>query len=219
MRKPDLAPRRAVVRRMPAADRRADILASVLPCFARLGFAAAGTRELAGASGVTEPVLYRHFRNKNDLFAGVLDLVRDRIATALQSTLAGHATASDRLRALVLALPDNLAGLRAELQILNGAACASESKAHQNAVRRVYEAIGDLLARALTDSDLRPGVDPQTAAHFVLEAGLGASLLRPLRVRGVTHRAYGDRALDLLSAALLGRGSSRRQRPARGGKR
>ncbi len=53
---------------MTAEDRKLAIVRAALPLFARKGFAATTTRELARAAGVSEPLLYRHFPGKEALY-------------------------------------------------------------------------------------------------------------------------------------------------------
>src|SRR5207342_1657397 len=59
--------------RMKSAERRAAIVRSAIHLFAEKGFRGATTRELAAAAGVTEPVLYQHFRAKSDLYSAIIE--------------------------------------------------------------------------------------------------------------------------------------------------
>ncbi|MHB2166398.1 TetR/AcrR family transcriptional regulator [Alsobacter sp. R-9] len=61
-------------RRMSAERRRADIVARAAVVFAEHGFGT-GTRELAAAIGVTQPLLYRYFPSKDDLVREVYEHV------------------------------------------------------------------------------------------------------------------------------------------------
>jgi AcrR family transcriptional regulator len=59
--------------RMKSDERRAAIVRSASRLFAEKGFRGATTRELASALGVTEPVLYQHFRAKRDLYSAIIE--------------------------------------------------------------------------------------------------------------------------------------------------
>ncbi len=59
--------------RMKSEQRRAAIVRTAIHLFAEKGFRGATTRELAAAAGVTEPVLYRHFRTKRDLYSAIIE--------------------------------------------------------------------------------------------------------------------------------------------------
>lgn len=53
---------------MSAGDRKQAIVRAALPLFARQGYAATTTRELAKVAGVSEPLLYKHFPGKEALY-------------------------------------------------------------------------------------------------------------------------------------------------------
>ncbi|SRR5581483_8446989 len=63
----------AMKRRMKSEERRAAIVAVAARLFAEKGFRGTTTRELASILNVTEPVLYRHFRTKRDLYHAIID--------------------------------------------------------------------------------------------------------------------------------------------------
>jgi AcrR family transcriptional regulator len=56
---------------MSKAERRDAIVKAVLPVFARKGFHAATTKELAEAAQVSEALLYKHFPSKESLFGAI----------------------------------------------------------------------------------------------------------------------------------------------------
>src|SRR5215471_18249552 len=85
--------------------------------FARSGYAEASTGELARASEVTEPMLYKHFGSKKGLFLAVLqefgaqflELLHERIfSRAEQDVLDALAHVVDDYRAAINADPDTL---------------------------------------------------------------------------------------------------------------
>jgi AcrR family transcriptional regulator len=59
--------------RMKGDQRRAAIVAEAIRLFAEKGFRGATTRELARSLGVTEPVLYQHFKTKRDLYTAIIE--------------------------------------------------------------------------------------------------------------------------------------------------
>lgn len=72
--------------RLPAAQRRSQLLETAVGVFAEQGYHAASMNDVAEAAGVTKPVLYQHFSSKRDLFVELLtsigDELRDTIAKA-----------------------------------------------------------------------------------------------------------------------------------------
>ena len=65
---------RTVTTRLPAAERRGQLLDVALDVFGTAGFHHASMNDIAEAAGVTKPVLYQHFPSKRALY---LELLRD----------------------------------------------------------------------------------------------------------------------------------------------
>lgn len=71
---------------MSAELRRAQIIDSARTVFARQGYAASRTREIAAEAGVNEAMLYRHFPSKEELFeASVLESIDAAMVRATQN--------------------------------------------------------------------------------------------------------------------------------------
>ena len=58
-------------KRLSCEERKEAIVKAVLPLFARNGFAKTTTKQLAGAAGVSEALLYKHFPSKETLYARI----------------------------------------------------------------------------------------------------------------------------------------------------
>jgi AcrR family transcriptional regulator len=58
---------------MTSEERRAAILAAAVRLFAERGFRGTTTRALARAVGVSEPVLYEHFKSKHELYKAIVE--------------------------------------------------------------------------------------------------------------------------------------------------
>lgn len=75
--------------RLPAPERRRQLLDIALVEFGRDGFRGTSMDRIAESAGVTKPVLYQHFASKRALFAEVLDDVGRRLATRIGEATAG----------------------------------------------------------------------------------------------------------------------------------
>ena len=80
--------------RMRGEERYAAIVRSAIRLFAEKGFRGATTRELASALGVTEPVLYRHFPTKRDLYNAIIEAKAEQASERVH-TLRRYAEAGD----------------------------------------------------------------------------------------------------------------------------
>ena len=60
-------------KRMKADQRRQEIIRAAMEVFARNGFGGSTTREIAENAGISEAMIYSHFRNKQDLYTAIID--------------------------------------------------------------------------------------------------------------------------------------------------
>ncbi len=78
--------------RLPAAERRDQLLATALVTFAGQGYHQASMNDIADAAGVTKPVLYQHFGSKRELFLEVLREVGDDLRERVRDATLGAPT-------------------------------------------------------------------------------------------------------------------------------
>ena len=71
-----------------AADRRDEILVAAQTCFARSGFHQTSMQEICTEAGMSPGNLYRYFRSKEDIIAGIAE--RDRADAAQQFAAVGQ---------------------------------------------------------------------------------------------------------------------------------
>jgi len=102
----DMSPRKSAPARLPAGERREQLLETALDLFSRKGFKGTTTKEIAAAAGVTEAIVFRHFPSKQALYQAVLD--RSHESAEMQEWLAKSRACMDRnddaglLRAIAL---------------------------------------------------------------------------------------------------------------------
>src|ERR671936_1737727 len=73
--------------RLPAAERRSAIIEAALRVFSEGSYAGATTAEIAREAGVSEPLLYRHFSSKRELYFACLDEAWRRIRSRLEAKI------------------------------------------------------------------------------------------------------------------------------------
>ena len=82
-------PRKPSVRpRLTAAERRASLVDTACRVFSEGSYRGTTTAEIARAAGVTEPILYRHFSSKRDLYLACLSEAWDRVRTIWDAAVA-----------------------------------------------------------------------------------------------------------------------------------
>ena len=59
--------------RMPADERRHQICQIAMKLFSERGFSGTTTKEIANSAGISEATVFKHFSNKDELYAAILD--------------------------------------------------------------------------------------------------------------------------------------------------
>ena len=151
--------------RLSAQERRELILLRAKEVFARHSYREASTSLLASASGITEPMLYKHFGSKQGLFLAVLDHFGNQFIEQWQERIEQHAC-EDLKSALAEAAIDHYAVVKADPDVLKvifqGQAAAADDPAFGQATYRyimqVYQTFQRLMAQAqearLIDADV-----------------------------------------------------------------
>jgi AcrR family transcriptional regulator len=85
--------------RLPAGQRRRQLLDVACPIFAERGFHATAMDDVAAAAGVTKPVLYQHFPSKRALYVELLDDVGHQLLAELRSATSHATTGRERVEA------------------------------------------------------------------------------------------------------------------------
>jgi AcrR family transcriptional regulator len=74
--------------RLPAAERRQAIVDAALRVFSEGSYRGTTTAEIAREAGVSEPILYRHFASKRDLYLAAIEEAWKRLRTTWEQAMA-----------------------------------------------------------------------------------------------------------------------------------
>ena len=168
--------------RLPAAERRAGLVDAALRVFAEGSYDGATTAEIARAAGVSEPILYRHFGSKRDLYVACLDEMWQRLRGTVEEILA----AEPDPREWPFAMPKAIGRLRGEgihpnqlwIQALSQASEDPDlRRLVRKHVREVHDYVADHNRRAQAEGGVADNLDPNAEAWV----GLGIGLLRSVQ--------------------------------------
>jgi AcrR family transcriptional regulator len=139
--------------RLPAAERRRQLLDVAVDVFAANGFHATSMDQVAEAAGVTKPVLYQHFRSKRNLYLALLDDVGSRLLEAITKATAAASSPREQVIAGFVAYFRFVTDSESAFQLLFGSG-ARRDQEFADYVRQVEAAIADAVAdRIDTDID------------------------------------------------------------------
>ena len=164
--------------RLTAEARRQAVLDTACRVFARSSYRAATTAEIAREAGISEPILYRHFGSKRDLYLACLDE-----AWASFRVVCEQAVAEDPVGCLG-AIADAYMAKRARIRVIDlwiqALTEASEDRVIAAALRKQVREVHDFFADVIRDGQ-RIGVlnaerDPIAEAWIFVAGGLLATI-------------------------------------------
>ena len=181
-----------VKQRLTAEARRQAVLDTAGRVFSRSSYRGATTAEIAREAGISEPILYRHFGSKRDLYLACLDEASER------------AIAEDPMKCLG-AVADAYMSKGKKIRLIDlwiqALTVSAEDKVIAAALRRQVREVHDFFADLIRDGQRR-GVlhadrDPEAEAWIFVAGGLLATMDGRLggllgddlqRVRAERHR-------------------------------
>jgi AcrR family transcriptional regulator len=194
--------------RMPAAKRREQLLETALALFASRGFAGATTSELARAAGVTEPIIYRHFKSKKDLFIAVIERTSEITLEMWERQLRGSKDPAHRLRRLIGANPmvsDKGRGVyRVVVQAMMEIEDPDVLAALQQHITKIHAFVTREIIEAQEEGQVSKRFSPEITGWLLLHQGLGFGILAPLNIPHHAVDEHGIRVRDVIAELMLG---------------
>jgi AcrR family transcriptional regulator len=164
--------------RLRAEERRQAVLDTACHVFFKSSYRGATTAEIAREAGITEPILYRHFGSKRDLYLACLDE-----AWGSFRDLAVQALTDDPGRCLG-AIADAYMAKKSKLRLVDlwiqALSEASDdaviAKAVRGQIREVHDFFADVIRHGQEAGVIQPDRDPVAEAWIFVAGGLLATL-------------------------------------------
>lgn len=168
----------AAAKRLPREARRQAVLDTACRVFSRSSYRGATTAEIAREAGISEPILYRHFGSKRDLYLACLD----QTWAELQA-VAADARATDPggcLGAVANAYMSSRSRVRLIDLWIQGLSEAAEdaviAKAVKRQIRDVHASFVDLIRESQARGEVEAARDPVAEAWIFVASGLLATV-------------------------------------------
>jgi AcrR family transcriptional regulator len=167
---------------MTSEQRRAAIIWAALRLFSERGFRGTTTRELAAAAGVTEPVLYEHFKSKRDLYRAIIEVKSREGLERARSLLAPYVESNDDrgfFQAVALMLLERYAEEPAYPRLLLHLAVEGDELTSllYEQILAYHKLVATYIARRIRQGVFRP-MDPALAARAFLCMPVHHAMLR-----------------------------------------
>jgi AcrR family transcriptional regulator len=165
-------------RRLAAHERRQAVLETACRIFSQSSYRGATTAEIAREAGITEPILYRHFGSKRELYLACLDEAwrsfREESEQAIEENPSG----------CVGAIVDAYSAKRAKLRLVDlwiqALVEASDdpviAKALRKQIREVHAFFAELMRHGQEQGVVHAERDPVAEAWLFMAGGLLATI-------------------------------------------
>ncbi len=152
--------------RLPAAERREQLLRTAVGVFAEHGYHATSMNDVAEAAGVTKPVLYQHFSSKRELFIELLADIGQELRVTISKATADAAGPRQQIengfRAYFSFVDDHTDSFR----VLFGSGARRDPE-FASFARGVETSIADAIAELIV-VDGQPAPQRQVLAHSIV---------------------------------------------------
>jgi len=164
--------------RLPAAERRSAVIDAALRVFSEGSYAGATTADIAREAGVSEPILYRHFGSKRDLYCACLDEAWLRIRRKIEAKIAAlgtaegwHAIGPATMREMKVLLPSLW------MQAITEAGEDEEIRRHvRRHMREVHDFFADTLRQVQAEGAVASDRNPDAEAWIFVAGSLLVSI-------------------------------------------
>ena len=175
--------------RLSAAERRAALVETALQVFTDGSYRGTTTAEIAREAGVSEPVLYRHFRSKRDLYLACIDEAWRRLRTHWEQAMEEGSDPREWFPSMARTV---LCGKDAKLlvtelwmqAVVEAREDAEVRRFLRDHMREVHDFVAEAVRRAQAAGVVVPERDPAAEAWIFVAAALLGTI---------------DRRLDLLT--------------------
>ena len=169
--------------RLPAEQRKAAVLDCACGIFSTGSYRGTTTAEIARQAGVTEPVLYRHFASKRDLYLAVLEESWSRLRALWEEAIANEPDPRYRVAAMGRAYfaETDPKVLCAELwiQALTEASDDAEIRRFlRKQMREVHDYVSDVIRRSQEEGGIIQDRDASAEAWIFIAIGLLGTVSR-----------------------------------------
>jgi AcrR family transcriptional regulator len=172
--------------RLSGPERRQAVVETACRVFAKGSYHGSTTAQIARETGVTEPVLYRHFASKRELYLVCLDAVWDRVRTLWEKAIAAEEDPANWIKAIGKAYLEARAAAKVVLVDLwiQALTEAADDPAIRRALREQVRELHDFVAGVIRQAQAQGGIvaerDPDAEAWIFISLGLLTTIDRRL---------------------------------------
>ncbi|MCS3780843.1 AcrR family transcriptional regulator [Tsukamurella ocularis] len=199
--KPNRAAGAPARKRMPAAERRNQLVDTARSVFADRGYEAATIEEVASKAGVSKPVVYEHFGGKEGLYAVVVDREMEMVLEVFSRAMLEDRSKT-RIEQIALALLTYVEERADGFRILTRNSSVEHSGGYSTLLNDLVGQVESHLESEFLNKHLDPGLAPLYAQALVGMVAMTAQWW--LEVRDPPKEAVAAHIVNLSWYGLIG---------------
>lgn len=162
--------------RLPAEQRKKQILTAAIKIFARSNFQSARVADIAAECKISEAAIYRHFSSKKSLYLNILQHMSQRILTFWQEEVDKSPDAIQALRNMSLTYYRRMAKHPNELRVQFQAIAETSDPEISDHLRQDHIAymkfIGNVIEKGKRQKKIRKEIDVETISWLLNGVGI-----------------------------------------------
>lgn len=194
-----------------AKDRKSQIIDSAIGLMSDHGVSGATTARIAAEVGVSEPTLYRHFKNKQEILLAALDVIAVRLMFFSASAAANATNVIERIRLMSGAIYDFGIANPEETRVLWEAISATRDDEMRASLRTkltlMLRLIEGVIAEGVAHGEIRDDIDIPLTAWEIASLGSTLYLALSLGLEDVLTKEKAMQAIDRLLESIVKRES------------
>ncbi|HEX8875982.1 MAG TPA: TetR/AcrR family transcriptional regulator [Phycisphaerales bacterium] len=199
--------------RLPAQQRRSQLLDHAGDLFSKVGYARATTAEVAKAAGVTEPIIYRHFASKRDLFVALIERSAERTIATWEKHLTDAKDPAERLLRLLSDNPMVSPSGRDDYKVLLQAITEVDDKDIGAAVKKHLDNLHAFIAKEIKLAQDAHRVTTRFSAEVIawllIHIGMGYGVVAAMGYGDHGADAQGVHPQDVVARILVGKAAEK----------
>ena len=166
--------------RLKAPQRREQLISVATRQFAKFGYDATTTDTIAKSAGVTEPILYRHFGSKQELFIAITREVSEQTLRHWRELIETIDDPAEQLREIARQFPEHLKQMGDAYRVIHNALTTSRDRKVIAVLREHYHQMETFFCAMIETGIQRKvfrKVDPKTPCWNLINTGLGYAMV------------------------------------------
>ena len=193
-------------KRLPAEERKKQILKCAVKIFAQTNFRSTRVSDIADEAGISEAAIYKHFPSKNTIYLDVLKHMSTRILTFWKEEIHKEPDAYQALRNMGLTYfrrmsmhPDELkVQFQAIAEVGNPEIADRLHQDHQN----YMDLIGEVLKKGISDGSFKKDADPDILSWLFNGVGILMNMMNLLSFREKFNEKTVTKIIDHLLESI-----------------